>query len=242
MRLSREKAPVRRGRAGRALAIAGATCLFTAVLSHALPENYAALGVGFAFMVATYLLVLKTDDNVLIRHFGLSLGGLFETTPLERSRLLGDGLRAAKFCLGAMLLTFPAFWLGFVFWYQPTQAFTPAPLSSLADEAFGQVLVIALPEEAFFRGYLQTALADAWPPKHRVLGAPVGMALIVACAVFALGHVLTDPNPYRLAVFFPALVFGWLREKTGGIGASVGFHAACNVFSSYLARSYGFGA
>ena len=63
--------------------------------------------------------------------------------------------------------------------------------------------------------------------------------LILTCAAFALGHVLTEPNPGRLAVFFPALVFGWLRARTGGVGASIVFHALCNLFASTLGRGYG---
>ena len=55
----------------------------------------------------------------------------------------------------------------------------------------------------------------------------------------AIGHLLTEVNPNRLAVFFPALVFGWLRSRTRGIGAGVVFHALCNLYASYLARSYG---
>ncbi len=100
--------------------------------------------------------------------------------------------------------------------------------------------MIALPEEAFYRGYLLTALDDIWPPARRLLGARVGLGLVVSSAVFALGHLLTEFNPSRLAVFFPALVFGWLRARTGGVGAAILFHAFCNLFASYLARGYGF--
>ena len=53
------------------------------------------------------------------------------------------------------------------------------------------------------------------------------------------GHFVTIPVPARLAVFFPSLVFGWLRAKTGGIGAPLAFHAFCNVFSEILGRAYG---
>jgi membrane protease YdiL (CAAX protease family) len=58
-------------------------------------------------------------------------------------------------------------------------------------------------------------------------------------AIFAVGHLLTEPNPSRLAVFFPSLLFGWMRARTGGIGASVLFHAACNLFVSFLAHGFG---
>ena len=35
---------------------------------------------------------------------------------------------------------------------------------------------------------------------------------------FALGHVATEVHPNRLAVFFPSLLFGYLRTRRGGIG------------------------
>jgi membrane protease YdiL (CAAX protease family) len=109
----------------------------------------------------------------------------------------------------------------------------------VADEVFAQLLVVALPEEAFYRGYLQSRLDDAWAPRWRVLGANVGPGLLASAAIFALGHLVTVHLPTRLAVFFPALLFGWLRARTGGIGASVVFHAMCNVYSQALGRGYG---
>ena len=70
----------------------------------------------------------------------------------------------------------------------------------------------------------------------RVLGADLGPGIVRLGAVFAVGHFLTIRIPARLAVFFPALLFGWLRARTGGIGAGVVFHALCNVFSAALGR------
>ena len=67
----------------------------------------------------------------------------------------------------------------------------------------------------------------------------VGPGILAASAIFALGHIATIHAPARLAVFFPALVFGWLRARTGGIGASIAYHALCNVFSEALGRGYG---
>ena len=86
----------------------------------------------------------------------------------------------------------------------------------------------------------QSSLDAAWKPRFRLLGARIGPGLLVASAIFAVGHVIATPNPDRLSVFFPALLFGWLRTRTGGIGAGVLFHAACNLCSAYLARGYGF--
>jgi membrane protease YdiL (CAAX protease family) len=104
--------------------------------------------------------------------------------------------------------------------------------------AFSQLVVVAIPEELFFRGYLLERLEQVWPPTRRWLGAPVGLALLVCSALFALGHVLVVPNPQRLAVFFPALLFGWMRARTGSIAAGATFHALCNITSDVLHTSY----
>ena len=49
-------------------------------------------------------------------------------------------------------------------------------------------------------------------------------------ALFALGHVATEFHPNRLGVFFPSLLFGWLRARTGGIGAAVVLSRALQPF------------
>ena len=46
------------------------------------------------------------------------------------------------------------------------------------------------------------------------------------------------PNPQRLAVFFPALLFGWMRARTGSIAAGALYHALCNVLADTLHVSY----
>ena len=107
------------------------------------------------------------------------------------------------------------------------------------DLALGQLLVVALPEEAFYRGYLQTALDRGWPrARWRILGADLGAGWLCTSAIFAVGHYLALPHPNRLAVFFPALLFGWLRQRTGGIGTAVVFHAMCNLLVDSLAAGY----
>ena len=100
-------------------------------------------------------------------------------------------------------------------------------------------MVVAIPEELFFRGYLMERLERVWPPDApRCSARKVGWALVVSSALFALGHLLVIPNPQRLAVFFPALVFGWMRARTGSIAAGATFHALCNVVSDVLHTSY----
>jgi hypothetical protein len=150
-----------------------------------------------------------------------------------------DAVRAVGWALLLMAVIFPFFWLGYRAMWHPRMHFAFRLPTSFFDEIAGQLVVIALPEEAFFRGYLQSSLDRAWAPRWRILGADLGPGWLVAAAIFALGHFLTIHHPARLAVFFPALVFGWLRKRTGGVGSSLLFHAACNVFSATLGRGYG---
>jgi len=211
------------------------------LLSYTLPRDYAATGVGLAFLVATYQLSVRGKTDQQVRQSGLSLGGVLETQPLQAGALLRKLLGASAWGLAAAVIFFPPFVLGWVWWWKPTHAFSAAALPSLQQDVLGELVVIALPEEAFFRGYLQSELDRVWKPKRKVLGAYLGPGVVGASALFALGHVFTDLRPDRLAVFFPALVFGWLRSRTGGIGAGVVFHAMCNLFAAYIAHSYALG-
>lgn len=104
--------------------------------------------------------------------------------------------------------------------------------------AISQLVVVALPEELFFRGYLMARIEERWPSRRALWGAAVGPALLASSAFFALGHFLVDFDFQRLAVFFPALVFGWMRARSGSLVPGIVFHASCNLFSDVLHTSF----
>jgi len=87
---------------------------------------------------------------------------------------------------------------------------------------------VALSEEFFYRGYLTMRLEERWPPKRLILGAPIGGAAVLAAALFAVGHLL-EPAPWRLFVFFPALLFAWIRARTGTVIGAAICHWVFNV-------------
>ena len=144
---------------------------------------------------------------------------------------LRDGRRGLWLGLGAAAAVLPLFTAG----YYLLQAWLGAPLVApqlhwrFAQDAAAQILVIAYPEEIFFRGYMQTRLNDLFVRRVRVLGTPLSASVLVTSALFALGHFVIHPDPSRLAVFFPSLVFGWLRERSGSVVAPGLFHGLCNV-------------
>jgi membrane protease YdiL (CAAX protease family) len=100
-----------------------------------------------------------------------------------------------------------------------------------------ELFAIALPEEVFHRGYLMSALEELWPPRRRILGAPLGLAAVVASVLFAVGHLVGMAEAARLATFFPALVFSWLWRKSGSLWAPALFHAAANLVMAVLIAS-----
>lgn len=101
-----------------------------------------------------------------------------------------------------------------------------------------QLLVVALPEEMLYRGFVQTALARNAPARGvTVLGARLGSGFLLTQALFAAGHLVVL-EPWRLGTFFPGLLFGWLRERTGGIAAPVVLHALANLFLATLEASF----
>jgi membrane protease YdiL (CAAX protease family) len=97
-----------------------------------------------------------------------------------------------------------------------------------------QWLVVGLPEELFFRGFLLDRLERRFPPRHRILGGGVGIALVLSAAAFALIHLPKEGDPRALATFFPGLVFGWMRSATGSILASTIAHGGANILARVL--------
>lgn len=101
------------------------------------------------------------------------------------------------------------------------------------------VFFVAIPEEFFYRGYLQTRLNEVFPRTFTLFGTKVGWSIPLACLFFAFGHSLVTLRWWHFATFFPGLAFGWLRERTKSPVAGALFHAWCNVTVTWLDTLYG---
>jgi membrane protease YdiL (CAAX protease family) len=214
-------------------------------------DGYVHLAVGILFLMAALQLAQRQPGG--IERYGLSLGGLLEppneapsgalasVVDLFRAalRALPSGLRELGFAAFVALIVFPPFVFAFQAWHSPDHSFVLTLPDDLPAYVLTQLLVVGLPEEALFRGYAQSRLHEAFPERVTILGAALSpRALVLQAALFALIHVAVEPHPARLAVFFPGLVFGWIRAARGGIGAAIVFHAACNLLGDVLARGW----
>jgi len=205
-----------------------------------LPKSAGGTVVGFLFLAATWTLVWRRDDET-VKRYGLSLGGVVLPGTLAFRPLLRSIAVALAWALGFAAVVFVPFYFGWHFYFARAigeAAFGLRLNSDTMNEVLTNFVVVALPEEAFYRGYLQSRLDEAWPRRLRIAGAAIGPSVLVTSVVFALGHFATRPDPARLAVFFPSLLFGWLRARTGGIGAPLVFHALCNIYSSLLSTGF----
>ena len=85
------------------------------------------------------------------------------------------------------------------------------------------VLVAALPEEWFFRVYLQKRLGNSVA------------AVLVVSLMFSLMHFITRGGIVAWLVFIPSVIFGWVYKSTGNLILVVILHALSNlVYYIYL--------
>jgi len=96
------------------------------------------------------------------------------------------------------------------------------------------ILVVAYPlmEEIIFRGAMQGWLLDfSWGRKRM---AWVSFANVITSLIFAALHAFSHPALMAMLVFFPSMLFGFFRERTGSIAASVILHGSYNLAYFWL--------
>jgi membrane protease YdiL (CAAX protease family) len=87
-----------------------------------------------------------------------------------------------------------------------------------------QLFIVALPEEFFFRGFLQDSLG-----KHL-------KSIVLVSILFSITHL---PKAFffndwiSLLSFFPSLIMGWLYMKTKNILPGTIFHLCANIVYQY---------
>jgi hypothetical protein len=234
-----------RGRAWRQLAVSYlATNALVFALSRATAQQYGLHDLIGALFLLAGLTSIRADDYDT-RRYGVRLGGVFPGAEGDERSLvraviesLPGALRELAIAAAIAAVVLPVY---AYFW--PLFNRPPASRHFVLDarhwrEILTNLLAVALTEELYFRGYVQTRIADALgvarePAVRRRLRAML-VPVVLTAALFALTHVTVEVTVARAAVFFPGLLFGAVRVWRGGIGAAVFLHAASNVFESWL--------
>jgi uncharacterized protein len=144
------------------------------------------------------------------------------------------------FALFIAAITFPPFAIGHHLWqlHFGAAGYHFAVPSDIISTLLKNTFLIALPEEMFYRGFLEHRLDRWWPTKHHVWIIPLSRTVFLASFLFALGHFLGEYNPARLGPFFPAFVFSGLTRKSKSITGAVLYHGMSNAFSALLFAGY----
>lgn len=172
-----------------------------------LPSNYV---ISIAAMLMLLPILLKAD------------GGFFKYD--LKGVLLGLGVSAVLLSIYTAFIYFYGLYVG------QKLVINSLPVAFILT----QLLMVALPEEVFFRGYLQNKIGN------NIKG------IIIVSLLFAIGHFVTLclAGGHSIAIcsqailtFFPSLVMGYLYLKTKTLWASIIFHFFANIVHIAIALS-----
>ena len=178
------------------------------------------------------LVVATATGFLLAIAYGVRVAGreAFRWTPLTRADTLL-----------AVCSVIPAIGVGFL-WSElftffggdaTVQIFVAGLLETPNRTVFGvsvfyAVLAGPILEEAFFRGFMQPPLIDRLGPWG---------GIVVTAMVFGLIHAV---DPWSIIpVVAIGIIAGWLRQRSGGLGAPIVFHSLNNAVALMLNAGLG---
>lgn len=179
-----------------------------------------ALAIALRFDLASAWLLVAVAATLAARRplHDLAIEPRLSPPSLPVHLLLGAGL----------LCAYAAAHVAFAVWVADAE-FAAALPPDLAILFLHHLLVVAIPEEVFFRGYLQSTFNRAFPtPRCRLAGAAFGIGIWLQAVVFGACHLATG-DWTRLRVVLFGLLAGWLRSRSGSLAAPVLYHAVANV-------------
>jgi uncharacterized protein len=139
--------------------------------------------------------------------------------------------------LGLVLLSLYALGYAVISIFVWHETFAPRLQEHAVEDLVRGFLVVALPEEVFFRAYVQSRWDFACGKPWRLFGAALGPGLAIQAVLFAACHLATG-DWTRLRVFFFGLLAGWLRARSGSVLGPAAYHAVANLWVSLLGASF----
>lgn len=155
--------------------------------------------------------------------------------------LTNPGLSIKLVCC-VCLITFPLVLLGWLvlewFGYHPLLYQLMPIKQTWLSFIFYQFMYVAVAEEVFFRGYVQTNIsqlvkASFFPrtDKH------IWPVIVLSAGVFALAHIIVKGQIIAGLTFVPGLVLAWLFHRSRSLIAPVLFHGLANIYWLSLFRT-----
>ena len=162
-------------------------------------------------------------------NFDKGLAGLILLAVYARDVVRHDeGLRHVggflwRFAIMVGVLMALATAIGYVRWEPKLPPSWPVWLVSM-------IFFTALPEEALFRGVVQTSL-ERW--LSRRTPSATAMAIVTAGTLFGLAHLAGGPA-YVVLAAVAGIGYGWIYASTRSIGAAIAAHTGLNAVHYFL--------
>lgn len=178
-------------------------------------SSYIGMYISFVILIAPALFYYYSNEKRVLNIFG------------TKFNLLSSLTNFAFFAT----VTLPIFYLIIVFIYDGTATFNwQSLLKFSALSFFGKCFFGVVAEEIYFRGFVYDIFDVVFPQKVRLCNITINGAIICSSIAFIFIHDLSITwPPWGYMAFFPGIIFGILRERTGNIFASIMFHLSCNI-------------
>jgi hypothetical protein len=206
-----------------------------ALLSFLLPPAWQSTGVGLCLVGATYLLVLRGDAE---RSGTTGSGSAARSSPCRSSARLCLALWSSlRWTFACAVLFFPAFWVGL------RRLVEPGARLRLAAAARHRPRAHADPRHRGAGGDVLPRLrADrarrCLPLPLSLLGASSAPGCCSAAWCSRSATLRPTLTRHGSPCSFPRSCSAGCARAREGVGASIFFHAACNLFSAYLTEGY----
>jgi membrane protease YdiL (CAAX protease family) len=145
-----------------------------------------------------------------------------------------EGLKLFLWVTVATLVFYPPLFFAYnmTFLHRTIASPTTQELMKAVTKGLIAIAVAAIPEEFFFRGYLQEHAFAAFDKKILKI---VSLKNLFTSLLFGLVHAIAFLDITRAATFFPSLLFGLFTEKSRGrIFYSVSYHVVSNILAFIL--------
>ena len=186
------------------------------------------IGASSAFevgwLLSPLILVLAAFVPTTIRHRKFVEFGFHRRQIMVSLALLG------RTCVALFPLVFGGLWV-----LESYESGLPPPLVLPQGQRwfnwlFYQFMYVAMAEEVFFRGYVQSNIM-------RLAGPAIGKrprlkewaSIGISAGCFAVAHVIVQGQIVSVLTFLPGLVLGWLFIRTKSLLAPILFHGLANV-------------
>ena len=186
------------------------------------------IGASSAFevgwLLSPLILVLAAYVPTTIRHRKFAEFGFHRRQMMVSLALLG------RTCVALFPLAFGGLWVLESYGSGlPLQPVLPQG-QGWFNWLFYQFMYVAMAEEVFFRGYVQSNIM-------RLAGPVIGKrprlkdwaCIGISAACFAIAHVIVQGQIVSVLTFLPGLVLGWLFIRTRSLLAPILFHGLANV-------------